>query len=94
MLIDLAEAQLPGRHNAINFAGALTALRAYGIDLRTNQAALQAAAVAFVPLAHRLQPVGMIGGRLVIDDSLSTAPQAAVAALAAFDDRPVGIIVG
>ncbi len=94
VLIDLADSQLPGRHNAMNLAGALTALRAYGIDLRANQAALQNAAVNFVPLAHRLQPVGSIGGRLVIDDSLSTAPQAAVAALAAFDDRPVGIIVG
>jgi UDP-N-acetylmuramoyl-L-alanine---L-glutamate ligase len=94
VLLDLADAQLPGRHNAINLAGALTALRTYGIDLRANQDALQRAAVSFVPLAHRLQPVGSIGGRLVIDDSLSTAPQAAVAALAAFGDRPVGIIVG
>jgi UDP-N-acetylmuramoyl-L-alanine---L-glutamate ligase len=94
MLIDLAGAQLPGRHNAINLAGALTALRAYGVDLRAHQAALQHAAVNFLPLAHRLQPVGSISGRLVIDDSLSTAPQAAVAALAAFDNRPVGIIVG
>ena len=94
LLIDLADAQLPGRHNAMNFAGALTALRAYGIDLRANQALLQAAAMSFVPLAHRLQPVGSVGGRLVIDDSLSTAPQAAVAALAAFDNRPLGIIVG
>ncbi len=94
VLIDLAEAQLPGRHNAINLAGALTALRAHGIDLRAHQPALQNAALSFVPLAHRLQPVGSVSGRLVIDDSLSTAPQAAVAALAAFDDRPVGIIVG
>ena len=94
VLIDLAASQLPGRHNAVNLAGALSALRAYGIDLRTNQAALQQAAISFVPLAHRLQPVGIVGGRLVIDDSLSTAPQAAVAALAAFGDRPVGIIVG
>jgi UDP-N-acetylmuramoyl-L-alanine---L-glutamate ligase len=94
VLIDLTGARLPGRHNAINLAGALTALRAYGIDLRANQAALQTAAVGFVPLAHRLQPVGSVGGRLVVDDSLSTAPQAAVAALAAYADRPVGIIVG
>jgi UDP-N-acetylmuramoyl-L-alanine---L-glutamate ligase len=93
-LIDLADVQLPGRHNAINLAGALTALRAYGVDLRATQPTLQAAVASFVPLAHRLQPVGSVGGRLVIDDSLSTAPQAAVAALAAFDNRPVGIIVG
>jgi UDP-N-acetylmuramoyl-L-alanine---L-glutamate ligase len=94
ILMDLADVQLPGRHNAINLAGALTALRAYGVDLRAAQPTLQAAAASFVPLAHRLQPVGSVGGRLVIDDSLSTAPQAAVAALAAFADRPVGIIVG
>ena len=93
-LFDLSRATLVGRHNAINLCGALSALRAYGIDLAGNRSALQTAIESFAPLEHRLQPVGRHRDRLVIDDSLSTAPQAAVAALAAFADRPVGIIVG
>ncbi len=93
-LFDITNSQLPGRHNAINLCGALTALRAYGIDLHTFRQELQNGITNFQPLEHRLQPVGEVSGRLVIDDSLSTAPQAAVAALAAFADRPVGIVIG
>ncbi len=93
-LVDLGDSLLVGRHNALNVCGALTALRLAGFDLAANRPALAAALGSFRPLAHRLEPVGHHRGRLVIDDSLSTAPQAAVAALAAFDDRPVGIIVG
>jgi UDP-N-acetylmuramoyl-L-alanine---L-glutamate ligase len=94
LLLDLADSMLVGRHNAINVSGALTALRLAGVDLAANRTALADALRSFRPLAHRLEPVGEHNGRLVIDDSLSTAPQAAVAALAAFGDRPVGIIVG
>lgn len=93
-LIDLAGSALRGRHNAVNLAGALAAIEAAGFDIHARADELQAAVSTFLPLAHRLEPIGEVGGRLVIDDGLSTAPQAAVAALAAFDDRPVGIIVG
>jgi UDP-N-acetylmuramoyl-L-alanine---L-glutamate ligase len=94
LLLDLADSMLVGRHNAVNVCGALTALRLAGIDLSVNTEALADALRSFHPLAHRLEPVGEHQGRLVVDDSLSTAPQAAVAALASFGDRPVGIIVG
>jgi UDP-N-acetylmuramoyl-L-alanine---L-glutamate ligase len=93
-LVDLADSMLVGRHNAVNVCGALTAIRLAGFDVAANRVALADALRSFRPLAHRLEPVGNHHGRLVIDDSLSTAPQAAVAALAAFADRPVGIIVG
>lgn len=93
-LIDLAGSALRGRHNAVNLAGALAGIEAAGFDIHSRADELQAAVSTFLPLAHRLEPIGTVGGRLVIDDGLSTAPQAAVAALAAFDDRPVGIIVG
>lgn len=94
LLLDIAPTRLRGRHNAVNLAGALTAIEAAGFDLHMRADDLQSALLDFRPLAHRLEPIGEIDGRLVIDDGLSTAPQAAVAALAAFDDRPVGIIVG
>jgi UDP-N-acetylmuramoyl-L-alanine---L-glutamate ligase len=93
-LLDMRGANLVGRHNALNICGALTAIREYGVDLASSRNELQTAIETFLPLEHRLQPVGFHRNRLVIDDSLSTAPQAAVAALAAFSDRPVGIIVG
>jgi UDP-N-acetylmuramoyl-L-alanine---L-glutamate ligase len=93
-LVDLAESRLLGTHNASNTAGALTLLRLLGHDLGARLDDLRALLSSFAPLAHRLEPVGEIAGRSVIDDSLSTAPQAAVAALAAFADRPVSIIVG
>jgi UDP-N-acetylmuramoyl-L-alanine---L-glutamate ligase len=93
-LVDLADSRLLGTHNASNAAGALTLLRLLGNDLGARRDDLRALLSSFVPLAHRLEPVGEIGGRSIIDDSLSTAPQAAAAALAAFADRPVAIIVG
>lgn len=94
VLVDLSSTRLLGSHNASNVCGALTALRSMGHDIATRADDLQIALNSFAPLAHRLQPVGMLAGRLVVDDSLSTAPQAAVAALEAYGDRPVAIIVG
>ena len=94
VLLDTAGSALRGRHNVINLCGALTAIEAAGVDLAANIDALNEAVQVFRPLSHRLEPVGELSGRLVIDDSLSTAPEAAVAALAAFGDRPIGIIVG
>ncbi len=94
LFVGRSDIPLLGRHNAINLCGALAAIRAAGFDIIEHRDKLIRALSTFVPLDHRLQTVGEVGGRTVVDDSLSTAPQAAVAALAAFDDRPVGIIVG
>jgi UDP-N-acetylmuramoyl-L-alanine---L-glutamate ligase len=94
VLVDLSSTRLLGSHNASNVAGALTALRSMGHNIVARADDLQAALDSFAPLAHRLEPVGTLGGRLVVDDSLSTAPEAAVAALEAYGDRPVAIIVG
>ncbi len=92
--VQLAGIPLVGRHNGANLCGALSALRCAGWEPWDHRDALLQALSTFRPLDHRLQPVGTVDGRDVIDDSLSTAPQAAVAALAAYDDRPVGIIIG
>jgi UDP-N-acetylmuramoyl-L-alanine---L-glutamate ligase len=94
IMVRRSDIPLVGRHNAMNLCGALAAIRAAGFDLTEHRDRLIRALKTFVPLEHRLQAVGDVGGRSVIDDSLSTAPQAAVAALAAYADRPVGIIIG
>ena len=94
LLVDLSPTKLLGAHNVANVAGALTAIRSMGHDLSKRADDLRASLQEFRPLAHRLEPVGSINGRFVVDDSLSTAPQAAVAALDAYADVAVSIIVG
>jgi UDP-N-acetylmuramoyl-L-alanine---L-glutamate ligase len=89
-LIALDELRVPGIHNAVNLCGVLTALDAAGFDAP----AMAEHASTFEPLAHRLEPLGRHHGRLVIDDGLSTAPEAAVAALAAHPGAGVTILIG
>jgi UDP-N-acetylmuramoylalanine--D-glutamate ligase len=55
---------------------------------------LLAAIPAFAALDHRMTTVPSRDGRRWIDDSLATAPEAVVAALAVFPDQPVALILG
>lgn len=49
----------------------------------------------FAPLPHRLTPVGEVAGVRYVDDSISTVPEAALAALAAYVDAgPVTLVLG
>lgn len=88
----LAAQDLPlaGAHNALNLCGALTALEAFGAAAPPMPAAL----AGFTPLPHRLQPVHEEDGIEWVDDSISTTPESAVAALASFPGRPVVLIAG
>lgn len=91
VLVGLDELAVPGEHNAVNLCGALTVLAAAGFDAP----AAARAATSFRPLEHRLQVLGRIpGGPLVVDDGLSTAPEAAVAALRAHGGPGVTILLG
>lgn len=88
----LARAQLPleGAHNALNLCAALAALEALDLTLPSLPAALS----DFRALAHRLQAVAELDGVLWVDDSISTTPESALAALASFSDRPIVLIAG
>jgi len=85
-----AELPLPGEHNALNLCAALTALEAAGVQ----PPALPAALAGFEGLAHRLQTVAETGGVTWVDDSISTTPQSALAALASFPGRPLVLLGG
>jgi len=85
-----AELPLPGAHNARNLCAALAAIEALGVDA----APMAAHARSFRALPHRLQPLGERGGRLYVNDSISTTPYASLAALAHYRDRRVAILVG
>ena len=78
MDFDIDEEALPilGPHNLLNAKAALCACEAYGIDAREVIPHLY----TFKPLEHRLEPVGTFGGVTFVNDSISTIPQAAIAA--------------
>ena len=78
MAFDIDEETLPilGPHNLLNVKAALCACEAFGVDAREVIPHLY----TFKPLEHRLEPVGTFGGVTFVNDSISTIPQAAVAA--------------
>jgi len=86
----LAQLAAPGRHNALNACAALAALAAVGMDAQAAASAL----ASFRPLPHRLQPLGERAGVHWINDSISTTPQATLAALQSLQGRGVTVLVG
>ncbi len=89
-VVDARELPLSGEHNRRNACAALAALEQAGFD-----AVAAATAIAeFRPLPHRLQTLGERNGILWIDDSISTTPEATLAAINSIDRRPLAVIVG
>jgi UDP-N-acetylmuramoyl-L-alanine---L-glutamate ligase len=86
----VCNAYLARAHNRSNLAGALAVARMFGINADT---ALRAA-VDFAPLPHRQQEIGEADNILFVDDSISTTPEAAIAALDVYRDRDVTVILG
>lgn len=85
----VARSPLVGTHNTANLAAVLT----IGTLLDADLDAMLAGTASFTPLPHRLQIVHD-DGRLWVDDSIATIPEAAVAALDAFPDLPVTLLAG
>lgn len=81
---------LPGPHNALNLCAGLTALDAVGIALPPLPQALD----GFVGLPHRLQTICDRDGVVWVDDSISTTPESAIAAVESFPDRQIILIGG
>jgi UDP-N-acetylmuramoylalanine--D-glutamate ligase len=81
---------LHGAHNAHNACAALSAIELLGYDARVAAASL----AAFKPLPHRLTSLGVRDGIEWIDDSISTTPDAALAALESLHGRAVTLILG
>jgi UDP-N-acetylmuramoylalanine--D-glutamate ligase len=84
------ELPLPGEHNALNLCAALTALEAAGVQ----PPELPGALAGFEGLPHRLQTVSERGGVRWVNDSISTTPESALAALASFPGLPVVLLGG
>jgi UDP-N-acetylmuramoylalanine--D-glutamate ligase len=85
----LAEIPLQGRHNWSNAAAAAAAAIAAGATTEQIAAGIR----RFRGLPHRLERIGTFDGITCYDDSLATTPDAAVAAIRAFD-QPLVLIAG
>lgn len=81
---------LPGKHNRANLAACLAVTRKLGLE----DAAVLSGLGGFKGLPHRLERVGFVGGVEFVDDSISTAPLATVAALESFASRKVILLAG
>lgn len=75
--IDWENIPLKGTHNKLNINAALCACYAFGIPVYELIPHLY----TFQPLEHRQELVGTFGGVTFYNDSISTIPQAAIAAL-------------
>ena len=84
-----AAMKLRGPHNLLNASAALAAAELYG----ARPSHLESVLASFAGLPHRLEDLGVHGGVRWINDSIATAPEAAVAALDAFPGE-VGTYIG
>ncbi|MBU6417149.1 MAG: UDP-N-acetylmuramoyl-L-alanine--D-glutamate ligase [Xanthomonadaceae bacterium] len=89
-VFEIASLPLRGAHNAHNVCAALAAIELLGLDARAAAASL----AAFKPLPHRLTSLGVRDGIDWIDDSISTTPDAALAALESLRGRAVTLVLG
>ena len=89
--LDLKHPSLVGAHNRLNIAAAV--LAAEQLAPLRSLAARRPALLAFSGLAHRLQPLGEVGGVHYVNDSKATNDAAAAAAVAA-QKRPTWLLCG
>ena len=82
--------KLLGEHNRENACAVLEVAKI----LRLDEGIVGAALASFEPLPHRLQEVGKIGEVLFVNDSISTTPESAMAAIDVYADKPLAIILG
>jgi UDP-N-acetylmuramoylalanine--D-glutamate ligase len=88
--VEPAELGLLGAHNVANARAAAAAADAMGID----EDAIAEGLRTFKGVPHRLERIAEIDGVLYVNDSKATNVAAAVAALRAFPDRGVRVILG
>ena len=89
-VINIHEILLPGRHNIENVGAAILAGIVSGAKLKAIIHVLK----TFKGLEHRLELVKTVRGVRYYDDSFSTTPETAIAAIEAFSDPEILILGG
>jgi UDP-N-acetylmuramoylalanine--D-glutamate ligase len=88
-ILPVTKLHLPGKHNWENAGAAIAAAKTVGVKISSIQHVLE----TFSGLPHRLEKVGDINGITYYNDSFSTTPETAIAAIKAFD-KPKVLILG
>lgn len=89
-LVSPDDLQIRGAHNVSNALAAASAAHALGVTANDLREGLR----SFVPIEHRLEPVGTVDGVEWFNDSKATNPDAVLKALTAFGDRPLVVLLG
>lgn len=89
-IISRQEIPLLGRFNLYNVMSAVIVGRIFGVSQKSIRIAIR----EFKPLRHRLEKLGTFRGITFVDDSISTVPQTAIAALEAFRGKVGMMILG
>ncbi|MCA9972268.1 MAG: UDP-N-acetylmuramoyl-L-alanine--D-glutamate ligase [Anaerolineales bacterium] len=88
-VLPLSDIPLRGRHNVLNVLAAVTLADAVDIPVEAMAAAIR----SFRGVEHRLEHVATVRGVRYVNDSIATAPERALAALAAYDE-PIVLLAG
>lgn len=89
-VLDVAERQLRGAHNLENIMAASIVGLVCGLPLPFIERVVK----EYKGLEHRLQFIGTFDGVAFYNDSISTTPESAIAALDAFSEPPLMILGG
>ncbi len=89
-VIATADILLPGKHNFENACAASIAAKLAGVEIRNIASVLR----EFKGLEHRLELVRIFNGAKYYDDSFSTTPETAIAAIEAFNEPEILILGG
>lgn len=89
-IIEASEILLPGGHNVENACAATMAATLAGVSKHSIAHVLK----TFAGLEHRLELVAQVNGARYYDDSFSTTPETAMAAIEAFTEPEIVILGG
>jgi UDP-N-acetylmuramoylalanine--D-glutamate ligase len=89
-VINTSEVLLPGEHNLENVCAASMAAKLAGVETHNIAQVLR----TFKGLEHRLELVAEVNGVRYYDDSFSTTPETAIAAINAFQNPEILILGG
>ena len=87
--IDQAKVKLRGPHNLENISAAMIAAGLAGVSIKNQEKIIY----SFAGLEHRLEPVRTVAGIKYFNDSFSTTPETAIAAIKSFSE-PIILILG
>ncbi len=89
-ILDIKDIALPGKHNLENVCAAIVASLCAGAIMKSIIPVLK----QFKGLEHRIEHVATVRGVAYYDDSFSTTPETAIAAIEAFEQPKILILGG